>query len=82
MYNNNNDKSQKFPGKKLFAGFKLTVFEDKRSFMKNVVLHTTTLMHCKAWQVSCDLFSANQGNGSEMTFAAGGTKINLKNLKA
>ena len=81
MYNNNNDKSQKFPGKKLFAGFKLTVFEDKRTFMKKAVLHTTTLMHCKAWQALCDPFSTNQGNGSEIRFAAGGTKINFKNLK-
>ena len=38
-------------------------------------------MHCKARHVLHDLFSTNQGNGSEMTFVAGATKINLKNLK-
>ena len=38
-------------------------------------------MHCKARHVLHDLFSTNQGNGSEMTFMAGATKINLKNLK-
>ena len=81
MYNSINDKSQKFPGKKLVVGFQLTVFEDKRTFMKKTVLHTTTLMHCKAWQVLRDLFSTNQGNGSEIRFVAGATKINLKNLK-
>ena len=49
--------------------------------MKKTVLHTTTLMHCKALQVLRDLFSINQGNGSEIRFVAGATKINLKNLK-
>ena len=48
--------------------------------MKKVVLHTTTLKHCKAKQVLCDLFSTNQGNGSEMTFMTAGTKFNLKKL--
>ena len=38
-------------------------------------------MHCKARQTLRDLLSTNQGNGSEMTFAAGATKINLKSLK-
>ena len=47
--------------------------------MKNVVLHTTALMHCKARQVLRDLFSTNQQN--EMTFVARASKINLKNLK-
>ena len=64
-----------------FAGFQLTVFENKRTFMRKAVLRTTTLMHCKDRQVLCNLFSANQGNGSEITFVAGATKINLKNLK-
>ena len=60
--------------------FKLTVFENKLTFVKKSVLHITTLVHCKARQVFHDLFSANQGNGSDMTFVAGATKINLKNL--
>ena len=49
--------------------------------MKKAVMHTTTLMHCKARQVLRDLFSTNQGNGSEMTFVAGATKVHIKNLK-
>ena len=48
--------------------------------MKKALLHTTTPMHCKARQVLRDLFSINQGNGSEMTFVAGATKVILKNL--
>ena len=47
--------------------------------VKNVVLHTTTLMHCKARQVLRDLFSTNQQN--EMTFVARAAKINQKKLK-
>ena len=38
-------------------------------------------MHCKAKQVFHDLLSANQGNGSDMTFVTGATKINPKKLK-
>ena len=38
-------------------------------------------MHCKAKQVLCNLFSTDQENGSEMTYVAGTTKINLKDLK-
>ena len=38
-------------------------------------------MHYKARQVFWDLFSTSQENGSNMTFVAGATKINLKNLK-
>ena len=49
--------------------------------MKKVAVHTTALIHCKARQILRDLFSTNQGNGSEMIFVAGATKINLKNLK-
>ena len=49
--------------------------------MRKAALHTTTLMHCKARKVLHDLFSANQGNGSEMRLVAGATKINLKRLK-
>ena len=65
--------------KDIFVEFQLTVFENKYTFMEKDVLHTTTLMHCKARQVFCDLFSTNQG--SDMKFEAGATKINLKNLK-
>ena len=71
----------KFPGKTFSAGFQLTIFENKRTFMKKAVLHTTNLMHCKARKVLRDLFTISQGNGSEMRFVAGATKINLKNLK-
>ena len=46
--------------------------------MKKAVLHTAALMNCKARQVLCDLFSTNQGNGSEMTFVAGATNIRVK----
>ena len=48
---------------------------------KKTVLHIIILMHYKARQVLRDLFSANQGNGSEMTFVARATKINVKYLK-
>ena len=51
-------------------------------FYKKTVLHTTTLMHCKATQVLRNLFITNRGNGSEITFVVGATKIELKNLKA
>ena len=49
--------------------------------MKKAVLHTTTLMHCKAIQVLRDLLSSNQGNGSKMTFVAGTNEVHIKNLK-
>ena len=38
-------------------------------------------MYFKARQVLWNLFNTNQVNGSEMTFVAGATKINLKNLE-
>ena len=41
----------------------------------------STLTYCKATQVLRDLCSANQVNGSEMSFVAGATKINLKKFK-
>ena len=50
--------------------------------MKKAVLHTTTVMHCKARQVLRNLFRSIQRNGSEITFVAGTIKINLKNVKA
>ena len=46
--------------------------------MKKAVLHTTTLTHRKVRHILRDLFSTEQGNGSEMTFVKGATKINLK----
>ena len=49
--------------------------------MKKAVLHKCIVMHCKARQVLRNLFSANQGNGSDITFVAGPTKINFKCLK-
>ena len=49
--------------------------------MKKVAVHTTALMHCKSRQILRDLFSTNQGNGSEMLFVVGTTKFKLKNLK-
>ena len=67
--------------KNIFMGFQLTVVKNKLTFMKKIVLHTATLMHCKARQVLRDLLSTDQGNGSDMTFVAGTTKINLKNMK-
>ena len=47
-------------------------------FYEKAVLHTTSLMDCKARQVLRNLFSTNQENGSEMIFVAGAPKINLK----
>ena len=67
--------------KDIFAGFEYTVFEKKLSFMKKAILRIITLVHYKARQVLLDLFSTNQGNGSEMTFVARATKINVKYLK-
>ena len=57
-------------------GFQLTVFENKRTSTQ-----TTTLMQWKSRQVFRNLFSVNQGNGSDMTSVAGASKISLKNLK-
>ena len=50
----------------VFAGFQLTVFENKSTFVKKSVLHTTILMDSKARHCLRDLFN-NHGNGSEMT---------------
>ena len=61
--------------------FQLTVFENKRTFMKKAAPHTTTLMQCKARQVLRNLFGTKQANGSDMTFVAEAFKINLKNFK-
>ena len=40
---------------KSFLEFQWTVLENKLTFMKKAVQHTTTLMHRKAWQVLRDL---------------------------
>ena len=65
-----------------FWRISIYIFENNLSFIKKeVVLHIVTLTHCKDRQVLHDLFSTNQGNGSETTFVAGATKINLKYLK-
>ena len=53
--------------KDIFMRLQLTVVENKRTFMKKSVLHTTTLMDCKARQVLRDLFSTDQENGSDMS---------------
>ena len=71
----------KVSGRDFFAGFQQTVFKNKPTFMKKAVLHKTTLMHSKARQVLRDLFSCNQGNGSEMTFVVEADKVYIKNLK-
>ena len=65
----------------IFLGIQWTVFENKCTLWKRPALHTTTQMHCKARQVFRNVFSTNQGNDSDMTFVAGATKFNLKNLK-
>ena len=39
----------------IFAGFQLTVFENKPTFAKKSVLHTTILMHSKARHCLRDL---------------------------
>ena len=78
----------KVSGREIYAEFQFQYFnysefffKNKLIFMKKVVLHTTTLMHCKARQVFRDLFITNQGNGSKMTFVAGTNKVHMKNLK-
>ena len=65
----------------IFAGFQSIFFKNKLTYMKKAVLHTTTLMHCKARQVLRDLFGTTKGNGSVMTFVAGATNNRFKNLK-
>ena len=55
MYNSNSDNNNnwcwKFPGKTFMRKFQYTVFENKLSFMKKVVLHIFTLIQYKARQV-------------------------------
>ena len=53
----------------IFAGFQLTVFKNKRTFVKKKsVRHATILMHSKAKHCLRDLFSNNHENGSEITY--------------
>ena len=61
-----------------FWRISINKFENKLTFVKKNVLHTTTLLHCKARQVLRNLFSTNQGNGSEMAFVAESTKVYLE----
>ena len=77
MYKNNNHKNSL----EICFWFQLTVFENKSTFMKKTVLHTTTLIHCKTRNLLRDLFSTNKGNGPNMILVAGATKINPKDLK-
>ena len=49
--------------------------------MKKAVLHIITLIQYKIRHVLRDLFSTNQGNGSEMTFVARSAKFNVRYLK-
>ena len=85
MYNenndNNNNKCQKFSEKTFSRDFNKQISKVNLLLWKKAVLHTTTLTHSKARQVLRDLFNTNQVNGSEITFVAGITKINLKKLK-
>ena len=43
--------------KRHFYGISKTFFKNKLTFMKKSVLHTTTLMNCKARQVLRDLLA-------------------------
>ena len=49
--------------------------------MKKSCIAAITLIHYKSRQVERDIFSTNQRNDSELTFAAAATKIKLKHLK-
>ena len=71
----------KFPGKTLLLDFNCQLSKINVLLWTKAVLHTTSTTHCKARQVLRNLFSTEQGNSSDMTFGAGATKINLKNLK-
>ena len=86
MYSNNNDSNnnqcQKFHGKTFLRDFNKQFVKIDLLLQKiKAVLHTTSLLHCKARHVLCYLLSTNQGNGSEITFVAETTKINFKILK-
>ena len=71
-----------FSGKTFFAGFQLTVFENKNTFMKKKLYCIQSLWCTRhARQVLRNLFSTSQGNDSEIIFVAGAIKINLQNLK-
>ena len=74
MHNNNNDNNNnlmlKISSKDIFCGISINSTFMNGLLCKTAVLHTTTLMHCKATQVLCDLFSTSHGNCSEMAFVA------------
>ena len=48
---------------------------------KKALLHTATMIHCKAGEFLRFLLSTTQENDLEVTFLAGATKVNLKNLE-
>ena len=63
-------------------GFQSKVRKKETYFYeKKAVLQTVSLMHSKARHVLYDLFSTNQGHGSEITFVAGVTKISIKKFE-
>ena len=76
MYNNNNNYSQKFPEKTYLLDFSKQFSKINLFLRKKAVLHTTVMRHYKPRQVLLDLFSNNQRNASQMTFAAVATKTN------
>ena len=52
--------------KYIFCGISINSFRKQTySYEKKVVLHTTTPIHCEAKHGLHDLFSTNQGSGSE-----------------
>ena len=80
--NNNNNQCQKFPKKTFLRDFDKRSLKINLRFWKKAVQHTTTLTHCMATQVLCNLLSTtNEGNDWGITFVAGATVINLKYLK-
>ena len=84
MYNENNDNNnqcQRFPGKTFSRDFNKWFSKVNLLLWKKGCTTNNHSTHCKARQVLRDLFNTNQVNGSEITFVAGITKINLKKLK-
>ena len=79
---NNNNECQKFSEETFLSDFNKLFLKINLLLWKKAVMHTTTLMHCKARQVLRDLFGTNQGNGSKMTFVAGTNKVHMKNLNS
>ena len=56
MCNNDNNNVKSFLERHFYG---ISIVENKRTFMKKSVLHTTTLMDCKARQVLRDLFGTD-----------------------